>query len=410
MFFNGGMTIWILALVLLASLAGLGYRQGAIRVAFSFVGILVAALLAVPIGHLIRPLLPYLGASNPVLSWALAPVVGFALISVAFKVAAFSVHRKVEVHYKYQAGDLRLALWERMNRRLGLCLGLGNGAMYFVLVSFYIFNVAYWTAQVTTPTKQSVLVKLVNQLGRDLQSTGIAKAASAVGTLPEMYYQLADLSGLLVQNPQVGPRLAEYPGLTSLWERPEIEPLLTDSTLTNSLAGEATLGDVMGAQSVKDFIKNKELSNLVLGIFQTNMGDLTAYLKTGKSAKFDGEKILGRWEFNAGVTVAWMRQSRPKMTSSEMRAIRALMAQAYSQTRLLLTGDNKVFVKGLPRFKADGTAPDLNDWNGDWSRNDAGYDLHVTFNSEDKYLTATTEGLRMSLRDGKNLLIFDRAD
>jgi hypothetical protein len=37
------MTFWLLALVLLASLAGIGYRQGAIRVAFSLVGILVGA-------------------------------------------------------------------------------------------------------------------------------------------------------------------------------------------------------------------------------------------------------------------------------------------------------------------------------------------------------------------------------
>ena len=37
-----GMTIWLLALLLLASLAGLGYRQGAIRVAFSLVGFALA--------------------------------------------------------------------------------------------------------------------------------------------------------------------------------------------------------------------------------------------------------------------------------------------------------------------------------------------------------------------------------
>lgn len=43
------MTIWLLAILLVASLAALGYRQGAIRVAFSMAGILVGALLAVPL-------------------------------------------------------------------------------------------------------------------------------------------------------------------------------------------------------------------------------------------------------------------------------------------------------------------------------------------------------------------------
>jgi len=36
------MTIWLLALILLASVAALGYRQGAVRVAVSFLGILLA--------------------------------------------------------------------------------------------------------------------------------------------------------------------------------------------------------------------------------------------------------------------------------------------------------------------------------------------------------------------------------
>ena len=414
MIFNDGMTIWILAIVLLGSASLAGWRQGAIRVAFSFIGILVAALLAVPVGHVLRPLLMHLGADNPVLAWAIAPVVGFALISAAFKVGAFSVHRKVEVYYKYQAGDLRLALWERLNARLGLCLGLANGAIYFVLVTFYIFNLSYWTEQVAVSPKQPGLVKLVNQLGRDLQSTGIAKTANAVGTLPEMYYKVADFSGLLMQNPQVVPRLATYPGLTSLWENGAMQPLMLDSTLTNALAGEASVGEVFNTQSVQDFLKNKELSELVLGILQTNLVDLTTYLETGKSAKYDGEKILGQWEFNAGVTVAWLRQSRPKMTASEMRAVRAFWTQAYSQTRVLVTGDNKLFIKNLPRFKAESGQQqpntELNNWTGDWSHSDTGYDLHVTYNGEDKYMTAKSEGLRMSVRDGKNVLIFDRAD
>ena len=62
------MTIWILAVLIMVSVALAGWRQGAIRAAFSFVGILVAALLAVPVGRIFQPLLPHLGAGNPVLA------------------------------------------------------------------------------------------------------------------------------------------------------------------------------------------------------------------------------------------------------------------------------------------------------------------------------------------------------
>ncbi|HEX7569119.1 MAG TPA: CvpA family protein, partial [Verrucomicrobiae bacterium] len=188
------MTIWILAFLTLALAALAGWRQGAIRAAITFAGIFVAALLAVPLGKMFHPLLPHLGASNPILAWALAPVAGFIFVSIIFAVVAFNVHRKVEVFYKYQAGDLRQARWSRLNSRLGICLGLLNGAVYFVLLCFVIFNLAYFTTQVSAASeKQSGLIRLVNQLGRDLQSTGLAKSATAVGTLPPMYYQLADL-------------------------------------------------------------------------------------------------------------------------------------------------------------------------------------------------------------------------
>ena len=148
MIFNGGMSIWILAFLVMGATALAGWRLGAIRAAISFVGILFAALLAAPVGKLVHPLLPHLGAGNPIIAWALAPVAGFILVSIVFKVVGQPVHNKVEHFYKYKAGDLRLALWERLNSRLGICVGLLNGALYFVLISFLIFNLTYWTTQV----------------------------------------------------------------------------------------------------------------------------------------------------------------------------------------------------------------------------------------------------------------------
>ena len=123
------MTIWLLTLVLMASVAGVGYRQGGVRAAFSSVGILLGVLLAGPLGKLLKPLLVVLGLKNPTLPWLLGLLIIFLLISISFKVAAFIAHQKVDVHYKYHAGDLRLVLWERLNRRLGLCLGVLNCAL-----------------------------------------------------------------------------------------------------------------------------------------------------------------------------------------------------------------------------------------------------------------------------------------
>ena len=399
----------------MVALALAGWRQGAIRGAFMFVGILFGVLLAVPLGKLFHPLLPHLGASNPILAWALAPLVGFILVQIVFAGAAFSVHRKVEHFYKYDAGDLRLSLWTRINGRLGLCLGLLNGAAYFFLISFVIFNLTYFTTQAAASPRQPALIRFVNQMGNDLQATGMTRVAAAVGSPPEIYFKVADLSGLLMQNPQIAPRVADYPGLTSVWQRDDMQALVQDPTITNALAAGATLGDIMNAPSVQDFLKNKELTKLFQGIMQTNLGDLTTYLETGKSPMYDGQKILGRWQLNVGVTAAWLRQDRPRITASEMRSIRAWMTQAYAQTIFLMTGDNQLFVTSFPRLKPAAAAgqtstTEFNNWKGDWSLDGTNYTLHVSFNGEDKFMTATADGIRLRVNDGNNLLILDRAD
>ncbi len=413
MTFNGGMSIWIFAILLMAAVSLAGWRQGAIRAAFAFVGILFAALLAVPIGHLFQPLLPHLGA-GPIAAWALAPVAGFILVRIPFGVASHYVHQRVEHFYKYAAGDLRLALWARLNARLGICIGLMNGAAYFVLISFFIFNMAYWTTQAAADSSaQPVSVRLVNSLGEGLQSSGFSQTASAVGTLSPTYYKLADFSGLVLQNPQLGPRLVAYPGLISLWHRDEMQPLVTDPNLTNELAAGTSLSEIAKEPTVVALLANKDLSKLVMGVVLSNLDDLTVYANTGQSAKYAGEQILGNWTFNASVTLAWLRQEQPKMNQNEMAALRALWPQAYGQTTFLLTADNQIFVKGWPKF----VTPQPNqppfqpqDGKGDWSRDGSNYTLHANLNGDDKYLSATCDGLRLRVKDGRNLLIFDHAN
>src|SRR6185503_10845439 len=161
------MTFWLLAILLLASLAGLGSRQGAIRVGFSLVGILLGALLAPPLGHLLKPLLLATGLKNPILLWLLGPLIVFIIISALFKISGLMVHQKVDDYYKYKAGDLRLALWERLNHRAGLSLGVVNGFAYLVLISFMIYAFSYWTIQMTTSDSDPKPVRMLNRLGED---------------------------------------------------------------------------------------------------------------------------------------------------------------------------------------------------------------------------------------------------
>src|ERR1017187_57893 len=117
------MTIWILVAVMLLSLAALGYRQGAVRVAFSLVGIIVSALLAAPLAKYVKPMLPHVGIHDPTVIWMISPLIMFLVLLIPFKSLGFFVHRKMEVYFKYKAEGMQLIRWNRLNARLGLCLG-----------------------------------------------------------------------------------------------------------------------------------------------------------------------------------------------------------------------------------------------------------------------------------------------
>ena len=111
------MFIWLIALIVVASVATVGYYQGGLRAAFSFVGLLAAAMLGSPLGSLLKSIVPIFGVKNPVMIAFVAPVIAFVLVLVIFKVAAFGVHKKVEAWYKYKGSDTQRMLWERMNNR-----------------------------------------------------------------------------------------------------------------------------------------------------------------------------------------------------------------------------------------------------------------------------------------------------
>jgi hypothetical protein len=400
------MTIWILALVLLVGSAALGLRQGAIRVAFSFIGILFGTLLAVPLASIFRALLQHLGAKMPGMAWALAPILGFVLVLIAFKVAGFYVHRKVEWFYKYKASETRLSLWTRLNSRLGASVALLNATAYFVLICFYVYNLSYWTVQISSPNSESHFIQLVNQMGQDMQTTGVARAAKAVGKLPDDYYRFADLAGLLRQNPQVTNRLLEYPGLTSLFQRDDLQALGQDTGFTGNWQQQAPIDDLLNNGQVQGLLQNAPLVSQIATILDENYDDLIAYLKTGQSAKYDSEKILGTWDFNLGTSLVFFRQTHAKLKAADLLDIRAQWTAAYANTKLLFAGDNKIYIKQLPDFKANPVV--ANNLTGDWDAAGTDYKLTVTLNGESKDLMVkSTDGLRLTLKGLENPLTFD---
>jgi uncharacterized membrane protein required for colicin V production len=403
-----GMTIWILSLVLLASLAGLGYRQGAIRVAFSLVGILFGALLAGLLAKPIKLLLPHVGVHEPIAVWFLSPFIVFVIVLSIFKSAGFAVHRKVEVFYKHKASDLRATLFERLNRRLGLGLGLINGLLYIILLSFVIYDFSYWTVQIATSEDEPRSVRLLNQMGRDLQSTGLDKVARAIDPLPQAYFQAADFAGLLYQNPQLADRLSSYPAFLSLAERDDFKQLGQDAEFHTAWKNHSPVGQLINDAPAKAILDNLDTRAQVWGMVQTDLNDLTNYLYTGKSAKYGSEKILGRWNINVSATFAMVRQMQPNSQPAEMRAVRAWMMKAYENTTFVAGADGQAFLKNLGQTKGQPPATEMATWTGQWKAGEDVYDVTVASGGENKTLTAKISDVRLTLKDNKNIWVFER--
>jgi uncharacterized membrane protein required for colicin V production len=409
-----GMTIWILVSVMLLSLAALGYRQGAIRVSFSLIGIIVAALLAGPLAKYVKPMLPHVGIHDPTIIWLVSPLIVFWILLIPFKSAGFFVHRKVEVHFKYKEDNIQLIRWTRLNARLGLGLGLVNGLAYLVLMSFIIFDFSYWTAQVATSDDEGRLVKLLNRMGRDSETTGFAQIARAIDPMPDSYFKDADLAGLLYQNPQLRDRLADYPLFISLTERDDFKQLGQNTEFQNAWKQRAPIRQLLGNDQFKSLWNNQETANLVMGIVTDNFDDLCAYLQTGQSAKYGSEKITGRWGFNIAATTSRLLETRPVISSREMRTLRAWVTQSYAKTAFVAGADGQAFLKSLPHMTTQPGKPPTTEtvtWQGKWKVDGADYELSLSSGGKKQSMPAqidSTDSTRLTIKDDKTTLVFAR--
>jgi len=405
------MTIWLLAVLLMASLAGVGYRQGAIRVAFSFVGVVLGALLAVPLGNLVKPLLGLVGVKHPLLVYLLPPVIVFIVFSIIFKVAAAAVHHKADVHYKYHAGDLRLALWERLNQRIGMCLGILNAGAYLVLLSFVIYSFSYATVQLASSDQDPRWMRLLNRTGKDLQATGMSKVARALDGR-KAWYDAADLAGLIYQNPLLEARLSRYPAFLGISERPDFKDLGNDRQFTELRLGGAPIKEILQHPRVQPIVSNVEMLKMLWGIIRPDMDDLRSYLVSGLSAKYDQEKILGRWYFDVNHAIALRRRAKPNMSSTEAKKIKTWMAENYTGTAFVAMPDRQVLLKDLPQFQ-QATAqvppqpPTRQTLQGEWTGGGNSYRVTLSGGVE---VGASIDGQRLTLRYEGTDLTFVRED
>src|SRR5437867_2492948 len=336
------MTIWIMAVLLFALFGALGYAKGACRMVFRLVGWALGTFLAVPLPPLVKPVVPLVGLRNPLWSILLPPVIVFFLIAFIFIVIGFIVHWKVNLYYKYRTDDYHRLAWERLNKRLGVSIGLIAGSAYTILLGLVIYILGYLTVQVSAGENETGLAKNLNQARSDLHSSGLEKTVAAFDPTPENYYLASDILGLVYHNPLLHSRLSTYPPFLSLAERQQFQDIATDTEFQNMLATQTAVGQIINHPKTQAILNDQEI---VQQLQQTDLKDLLVYLKTGESPKFADIRILGRWQLEPYATLLQEKKRRNRVTTAEMKLLKQQLEFVKSYT-LVVTPDNNVKLKG----------------------------------------------------------------
>jgi hypothetical protein len=161
--------------------------------------------------------------------------------------------------------------------------------------------------------------------------------------MPENYYLATDILGLLYHNfSMLQERLFDYPAFLALGERPEFKEIATDTDLQNLLQTSAPLVNIINHPKILAIINNSEIMDQLRKV---DLKDLAQYLKTGKSAKYDEEKILGRWHMDPSATLVAVKRKNPDLPVSQMGQMKKLITIFMTRVSFMTTPDNEAIMK-----------------------------------------------------------------
>jgi hypothetical protein len=350
----------------------------------------------------VKPILPVFGLKHPLWLQIVPPLIVFVVLMIIFKVVGFAVSRKVNVFYKYKTDDKSRLKWERLNHRLGMSLGLVNGAVYFVLILIPFYVAGYLTTQVASGAQQDpAKVRFVNAVRSEMHATKVDKVVSAYDPAPTNFYEAADIVGLLKANPLLDSRLSRYPVFLSLGERPEFQALANDVQINQMIQTQAKISDILAQPKVQAIVTNAEIATQIGKLVGPDLHDLHEYLLTGKSAKYDDEKILGYWTINVDATVKQEKVANPKITPFQlMRLKQTKYASLYGTTFIATTENRAILKKPAPN---DGSPAPV--WaEGTWKSFGSNYQITLG----DKQVDATVENGRLLIPHDDMTFVFEK--
>ncbi|MCD6050960.1 MAG: hypothetical protein K0Q55_2363 [Verrucomicrobia bacterium] len=363
------MTIWILVILCLGLGASGGHTGGAVRMTVGVLGTWLAFLAAYPLGAKLRPMLMTYFETPTTLIIMPSLLIFLALVAVTYSIAQ-GVHLKIFLYYKYKTDDEKYSLWERMNNRVGLSLGIVNGILWLGIILAFIYSVGYPIMLSEPNDKAPFLYRTMGKLRNDLKESGFEKFAAAMDRTPVQFYQGSDVIGFMYQNPQLQSRMMHYPLFLSLSGTPEFVKMLAGPETRQILESKTPIPRWLNTNSMKLLNNNFIRSQLK----QVDTADLLEFAKTGKSPKYDPELVIGVWVINLAPTLNTVKQNHPQVTPVQLLQLKGYLGRFMDDLVLVNTPDGQMFLRGTKlefpqvrgllqaRVVAKPTAPVVEGW------------------------------------------------
>jgi hypothetical protein len=113
------------------------------------------------------------------------------------------------------------------------------------------------------------------------------------------------------------------------------------------IQSQTTVGAILDQPKIQALLANTAFIEQVRAQLGGNLADLREFLNTGKSPKFDGEKILGVWKIDVYATLAGERKKHPELTRSQIISLNATVVPMITGFSLMATPDNRIILTKL---------------------------------------------------------------
>jgi hypothetical protein len=151
-------------------------------------------------------------------------------------------------------------------------------------------------------------------------------------------------------------------------------------------------------------VTNATVPEELYGLLGDDLTDLQEFLTTGKSPKYDGEKILGIWDIDVHATLAEERRRHPDMLRNQIAALHTVLVPMISGLSLTAMPDNQIILRKQNPNSALATPVGQ----GTWKRNGNTWEITLPGNQPDtREVTPSDDGTLQFTRNG-HVLIFNK--